>query len=317
MPLGDQLRHELSISPRQFGFVVSAYGICATVTGIIASTVIDRFDRRSTMLWSFFGFLLATLYCGLAPNFGHLLNARGLSGFCGGIVASTVMGFIVDLIPERRRGRAIGVVTSSFAFASTIGLPIGLSLANWIHRFGTPIIAIAVFGTFIFAATAIFLPSLPRTHRDLHVHPCVRCEAAKPSMVICIHDCHGIRDIHDRAVSASQLRSREATSADHLCGCGSLFSVGHEFQRLAYRPFWSTPRFRWGGWRRGRDDIGHHEYAAHQSAGCGAGRDTIHARSVESNGTSPSDDAAVGRSQISGGAFTSLNAAMSHFATGV
>ncbi len=171
MPLGDLLRHELSITPRQFGFVVSAYGICAMLAGVVAATVIDRFDRRRTMLIAFVGFLATTLYCGLSPNYQHLLLARGLAGLCGGIVASTVMAFIVDLIPEQRRGRALGIVTSSFAFASTIGLPIGLSIANAFQHFGTPFIAIAVFGTLVLAAAMYLLPSLPGTHRDLHVHP--------------------------------------------------------------------------------------------------------------------------------------------------
>jgi predicted MFS family arabinose efflux permease len=171
MPLGDLLRHELTITPRQFGFVVSAYGICAMVAGIVAATVIDRFDRRRSLLLAFVGFLVSTLYCGLAPNYDNLLWARGLSGACGGIVASTVMAFIVELIPEQRRGRAIGIVTSSFAFASTIGLPIGLSIANAFHHFGTPFIAIAAFGVLVLAASVYLLPSLPGTHRDHHIHP--------------------------------------------------------------------------------------------------------------------------------------------------
>ena len=161
MPLGDQLRHELDISPRQFGLVVSIYGLSAMVSGIVAATVIDRFDRRKTMLLSFAGFVAATLYCGLAPNYGNLLLARSLAGLCGGIVASTVMAFIVDLIPEQNRGRAIGVVTSSFAFASTIGLPIGLYLANWRHQFGTPFLAIALVGCFVWIGAFFLLPSLP------------------------------------------------------------------------------------------------------------------------------------------------------------
>lgn len=171
MPLGDQLRRELSITPRQFGFIVSAYGLCAMIAGIVASTVIDRFDRRKTMMVSFVGFLGATLYCGLAANYQHLLWARGLAGLCGGTVASTVMAFIVELIPEQRRGRAIGLVTSSFAFASTIGLPIGLSLANWSQHFGTPFVAIAGFGILVLLGAAWLLPSLPGTHRDLRIHP--------------------------------------------------------------------------------------------------------------------------------------------------
>lgn len=39
------------------------------------------------------------------------------------------MAVIGDVFPDRQRGRAIGVVTSAFAVASTIGLPIGLWLA--------------------------------------------------------------------------------------------------------------------------------------------------------------------------------------------
>lgn len=171
MPLGDQLRHELLITPQQFGFIVSAYGLCAMLAGIIASTVIDRFDRRTTLLTSLAGFILTTLYCGLAPTYGHLLAARGLAGLCGGVVASTVMAFIIDLISEQRRGRALGVVTSSFAVASTIGLPIGLSLANWFHRFGTPFLAIALLGVIVWFAALVHLPSLPGVLKGDRVDP--------------------------------------------------------------------------------------------------------------------------------------------------
>jgi len=171
MPLGDQLRHELAITPRQFGYVVSAYGITAMFAGIAAATVIDRFDRRKTMLVSLAAFVLSTVYCGLAPDYSHLLVARGLAGLCGGVVASTVMAFIVDLIPDGRRGRAIGVVTSSFAFASTIGLPIGLSLANWTGHFGTPFLAIAGLGVLVWFLTAGLLPSLPGVPKERRVGP--------------------------------------------------------------------------------------------------------------------------------------------------
>ena len=62
MPLGDQLRQELQVSPQQFGFIVSAYGIAAMVAGVIASTVVDLFDRRYAMLVSLIGFTMATFY---------------------------------------------------------------------------------------------------------------------------------------------------------------------------------------------------------------------------------------------------------------
>ncbi len=166
MPLGDQLRHELFITPQQFGFVVSAYGIAATISGILAALVIDRFDRKKTMLVSFAGFTAMTFYCGVAPNFIHLLIARSLAGAFGGVVASTIMAFIVDLVVEERRGRAIGVVTSAFAFASTIGLPIGLTLANWFQGFGAPFLAIAVLGAVVWCIGFWALPTLT-SHKQL------------------------------------------------------------------------------------------------------------------------------------------------------
>ncbi len=171
MPLGDQMRHEFFITPRQFGFVVAAYGLFAMVSGIIASTVIDRFDRRKTMLVSLAGFVATTVYCGVAPSYQHLLGARAAAGLCGGVVASTVMAFIIDLIPDQRRGRAIGIVTSSFAFASTIGLPIGLTLANFYHRVGAPFFAIAILGTAVWIVASWRLPSLPGVDKLNHVNP--------------------------------------------------------------------------------------------------------------------------------------------------
>lgn len=161
MPLGDQLRHELEISPGQFGNVVSAYGIAAMIAGVIAALVSDRLNRRNIMLLMLVGFTLGTLYCGLAQGYMHLVIARALAGACGGVIASTIMSFVVELIPEDRRGRAIGVVTSSFAFASTIGLPIGLTLANAFSRFGAPFLAIAVLSVGMGIVSFILLPNLP------------------------------------------------------------------------------------------------------------------------------------------------------------
>lgn len=160
MPLGDQLREELLITPRQFGLVVSAYGISAMLAGVAASMVIDRFDRKSALLASFAGFALTTLYCGLAPSYAHLLAARALAGLCGGIVASSIMAFIGDVIPAERRGRALGVVTSSFAVASTLGLPIGLTLASVFSHFSAPFLAIAGLAVIVWCGAAWLLPSL-------------------------------------------------------------------------------------------------------------------------------------------------------------
>src|SRR5689334_19512681 len=69
IPLGPQLMRTLEINPAQFGLIVSSYTFAAGVAGLVASSIVDRFARRTTFLVLYAAFLLATLSCALAPNY--------------------------------------------------------------------------------------------------------------------------------------------------------------------------------------------------------------------------------------------------------
>ena len=142
MPLGGRLIAELSISPGQFGHIVSAYAWAAGIASLIASFVIDRFDRKTVLLTMYAGFALSTLFCGLAGTYEWLLVSRTLAGAFGGTAAVALMSVIGDVFPPEKRGRATGAVISSFAVASIAGLPAGLMLAEWFGR-GAPFVALA------------------------------------------------------------------------------------------------------------------------------------------------------------------------------
>src|SRR5687768_16345577 len=76
LPLGPQLMRKLDISPAQFGLVVSAYTFAAGATGLVASSIVDRFSRRTMFIVFYAGFLVGTLLCGLAPTYDALVAAR-------------------------------------------------------------------------------------------------------------------------------------------------------------------------------------------------------------------------------------------------
>ncbi|MCI0464423.1 MAG: MFS transporter [Gemmataceae bacterium] len=143
MPLGPQCRQELGISPQEFALVVGAYGFSAALAGLLAAWFIDRFDRKTALLLLYAGFTTGTLLCAVAPGYGSLLLARALAGAFGGTVAALILVIIGDAFPERRRGRATGVVMTSFSVASIAGLPAGILLGN---RFGvrTPFAVLGV-----------------------------------------------------------------------------------------------------------------------------------------------------------------------------
>ncbi|HEU4621737.1 MAG TPA: MFS transporter [Burkholderiaceae bacterium] len=134
MPLGPAFVRAFGISTQQFGFLVSAYTFSAGLSGLLAASFVDRFDRRRVVLGAYAVFALATLACAFAPGYASLLAARCLAGMFGGILGAMVFTVIGDAIPFERRGRATGIVMASFSISTIAGVPLGLwisQIAGW------------------------------------------------------------------------------------------------------------------------------------------------------------------------------------------
>src|SRR5439155_1914330 len=58
MPLGPRYLRELDIGPPEFSLLVSAYAFSACLSGLLAASLIDRFDRKRSLLVLFTGFTL-------------------------------------------------------------------------------------------------------------------------------------------------------------------------------------------------------------------------------------------------------------------
>jgi predicted MFS family arabinose efflux permease len=164
----------LHITPAQFNLIVAAYAIAAGISGIAAGFFLDRFDRKTALLWLFLGFATGTLACALAPTYHLLVAARAIAGTFGGVTGAVILAIVGDVVPEFRRGEAMGMVMSAFSVASIFGVPLGLVLAtnfNW-H---VPFYAIAGICAPILIAVARFVPPL-RGHLEhaLGQHPAAR-----------------------------------------------------------------------------------------------------------------------------------------------
>lgn len=145
-PLGAMIMPAMSMSAQQFGLVVSAYAFSAGISGILTAGFADRFDRKKLLLFFFAGFLLGTLWCGLAGSFESLLLARVVTGLFGGVIGSIVMAIAADLFEPALRGRVMGLLQGGFAASQVLGLPFGLYLAtHW--SWHAPFLALVAFGT--------------------------------------------------------------------------------------------------------------------------------------------------------------------------
>ena len=155
-PLGAILLPKLQITTSQFGLVVSAYAFSAGVSGILAAGFADKFDRKKLLIFFYVGFLIATVFCAIAPTYNFLLMARILTGIFGGVIGSVSFAIISDLFKFEVRGRVMGFVQMSFAASQILGLPIGLLLAN---KFGwhSPFWMIAFFGAAVGVVMVIYI----------------------------------------------------------------------------------------------------------------------------------------------------------------
>lgn len=144
-PLGAVIMPALNIGPMEFGLVVSAYAFSAGASGLLTAGFADRYDRKKLLLFFYTGFILGTVWCGLAQSFASLLAARVVTGLFGGVIGSIVLAISTDLFAPQLRGRVMGLIQTAFAASQVLGIPIGIYLSNkW--DWHIPFLAMAGFG---------------------------------------------------------------------------------------------------------------------------------------------------------------------------
>ena len=162
MPLGPALIQAFGIGTHEFGLLVASYSFSAGISGLLAATFIDRFERKRLLLFMFALFGLSTLACGLAPSYATLLVARGLAGAFGGVMGALVQTIVGDVIPFERRAKASGIVSTAFSISTVAGVPLSLWLANH-FQWRAPFILIAILSVLFILIGLRILPEL-RSH---------------------------------------------------------------------------------------------------------------------------------------------------------
>jgi predicted MFS family arabinose efflux permease len=129
MPLGPLIISSLSVMPSGFSYLISGYTFSAAISGFLASFIIDKFERKSVLLFCFSGFSIGSLFCALSFNFETLLMARVCTGAFGGMLSVMIMTILGDAIAPEKMGRATSFVLTANAIASIIAVPAALYVA--------------------------------------------------------------------------------------------------------------------------------------------------------------------------------------------
>ncbi|MEZ4302588.1 MAG: MFS transporter [Polyangiaceae bacterium] len=163
MPLGPDFAASLGIPTSHLGWIGASYTAAASVSGLVGSLFLDRFDRRSALAVAMLGLVVGTAAGGLATGLVTLMAARVVAGAFGGPATSVSLSIIADVVPVERRGKAMGAVMGAFSAASVLGVPAGLVLSQK-GGWRAPFFSVAALGLLV---TGIALWAMPRMRGHL------------------------------------------------------------------------------------------------------------------------------------------------------
>jgi predicted MFS family arabinose efflux permease len=122
----EPLRHEFGLSDTQLGALPTAFTVVYALAGLPLARLADRGSRRRLLAAGVTVWASLTALCGLAANYWMLLAARLGVGIGEAVCAPAATSWIGDLVPARRRARAM----AGFMMAIPIGVMLSFAITG-------------------------------------------------------------------------------------------------------------------------------------------------------------------------------------------
>ncbi len=106
-------------------WVVESYALFLAALVLIGGSLGDLYGRRKIFAAGVVVFSAASIWCGLAPNIGQLIVARGFQGVGAALLVPGSLALISANFSEKDRGRAIGTWSGFTSMTAAIGPVLG------------------------------------------------------------------------------------------------------------------------------------------------------------------------------------------------
>lgn len=123
-PILPTMISDLGISPvdaDRYSWIVLAYLVAYTVTVPLTGRLSDYLGRLPVFGVALALFLLGSVIAAQAQTLSEMIAGRTLQGLGGGAMLPVSMALIADVVPERRRAAALGLVAAVDTFGWVLG----------------------------------------------------------------------------------------------------------------------------------------------------------------------------------------------------
>ncbi|HUX38349.1 MAG TPA: MFS transporter, partial [Rectinemataceae bacterium] len=117
IPVSALISTEFLVSQKSAALASSLFLVAYAAGFLLLARALDAVSRRG-MLGAGLAILgLLTLGVGFSANFPELLALRFLQGLAASVVAPTILAFVMESYPDRRKATALAFVTAGFLMA--------------------------------------------------------------------------------------------------------------------------------------------------------------------------------------------------------
>src|SRR3984957_19183635 len=148
-----QVATDLHVSIAAAGLLISGYALGVFVGAPLLTVLTSRMPRKAVLVALMVIFTVGNVACALAPNYGVLMIARGITSLAHGTFFGVGAVVATGLVAEDRKASAISIMFIGLTVATLLGVPAGAWLGlhfGWRATFWA-VAAIGVVATVVIA----------------------------------------------------------------------------------------------------------------------------------------------------------------------
>ncbi len=159
------MQGSLEANADQISWVLTSYLISSGIFMPLTGYLTDRIGQRTYLALSIFGFVIASMLCGLSRSLDEVLLFRLAQGVAGAGLAPTAQAVLVNIYPVEKRGQAMAIFGVGAMVGPILGPTVGGYLTQmlswrWTFFINLPVGIIALIGTWL------FVPETGRVRRN-------------------------------------------------------------------------------------------------------------------------------------------------------